>query len=60
MLETIKTYINELPDIPFDTFYQEYICNIQDQNVQAEINNIKADEIVSLTKLLDSLRRLGL
>jgi len=57
MLETVKTYIRELPDIPFNVFYQNYICEVQDQNILVEIQSIKTDEITSLEKLLALLKR---
>ena len=57
MLETIKTFIKETPDISFDEFYQDYICDVQDQNVRAEIDTVQTDEIITLEKLLDRLRR---
>ena len=57
MLETVKTYIAELPDTPFEVFYQEYICDVQDQNIQMEINSIQTDEILSVNKLLDKLHK---
>ena len=57
MLDSIKTMIKELPELPFDVFYQEYICDVQDQNVQAEIATVQTDEIISLNKLIDKLRK---
>jgi len=56
MLATIKSYIAELPDIPFDEFYQRYICYVQDMNVQTELKGVQTDEIISLNKLLMRLR----
>lgn len=55
MLDTIKVYIKEVPDVPFDEFYQRYICYVQDINVQMEVKGIRTDEIVSLNKLLARL-----
>jgi hypothetical protein len=56
MLETIKSYIQGLSDIPFPEFYQNYICYVQDQNIWVEVNSIKTDEILTLTKLIERLR----
>ena len=56
MLDTVKTYIKELPDVPFDEFYQRYICYVQDMNILTEINSIKSDEILSIQKLLARLK----
>lgn len=56
MLATVKSYIAELPDIPFDEFYQRYICSVQDMNVQAELKGVQTDEIISLNRLLMKLK----
>lgn len=56
MLDVIKTYIDADQDVPFDEFYQRYICYVQDMNIQAEINNMKSDDIISLNKLIGRLR----
>ena len=58
MLETVKQYIKDIPDIDFDIFYQDYICEVQDQNVWAEIKNIKTEEIITLQRLLDQLNQI--
>ena len=56
MLETIKSYIRDTEDIPFGEFYQDYICRVQDQNVAAEMNGVKTDDIVSVKKLIEKLK----
>ena len=55
MLESVKNIIAELPDIPFWEYYQNYICEVQDLNIKAEIENLKTDEITSITKLISRL-----
>lgn len=55
MLESVKDIIAELPDTPFWEYYQDYICEVQDQNIKAEIENLKTDEITSITKLISRL-----
>lgn len=55
MLESIKQIIAELPDLSFWEYYQDYICEVQDQNIRAEIENLKTDEITSITKLIARL-----
>lgn len=55
MLETVKSYIKEISNVPFDVFYQRYICDIQDQNVLAEIGSIRAGEIATISQLLTRL-----
>ena len=56
MLETVKSYISETNNVPFDEFYQRYICYIQDVNIQAEISSIKPDDITSLSALIQGVR----
>jgi hypothetical protein len=57
MLETVKTYIDELPDIPFDQYYQDYVCRVQDQNIRIEIDSLKSDDILSLEQILARLHK---
>ena len=57
MLETVKTYIDELPDIPFDQYYQNYVCRVQDQNIKIEIDSFKSDDILSLEQILARLHK---
>lgn len=55
MLESIKTYIKELPEVSFVEHYQNYICRVQDRNIELEVNSIKTDDILSLDKLVAKL-----
>ena len=55
VLDSIKTMLKEPQEVSFDVFYQAYICDIQDQNVQAEVAGIKIDEITSINRLLQRL-----
>jgi len=57
MLETVKTYIRDLPDIPFSIYYQNYICDVQDRNIVLEVNSIKTDEILTIERLITSIKR---
>lgn len=57
MLNTIKTYIKETPDIPFDEYYQRYIFNVQDMNIDSEIASIKTNDIISLDRLIAKLHK---
>lgn len=36
MLDTIKQYIADLSDVDFNTYYQNYVCNVQDENIGLE------------------------
>ena len=57
MLETVKTYIWELPDTPFSIYYQNYICDVQDQNILLEVSSIKTEEVLTLERLMSLIRR---
>ena len=55
MLETVKQHIREVPDTPFAVYYQNYICEVQDQNIVSEISSVKTADITSLNKLIARL-----
>lgn len=57
MLETIKSYINDAPNIPFEEFYQRYIFRVQDMNIESEVAGVKTDDILSLDKLITRLHK---
>ena len=57
MLETVKRYIKELPDQDFEDFYQNYIFNVQDQNITVEVSSVKTTDILSLDKLIAKLHK---
>jgi len=55
MLDTVKSIIEELPDMPFDEYYQRYIFDVQDQNIQAEVSSVKPEDVMSVNRLIDRL-----
>ena len=57
MLNTIKAYITELPEYNFDLYYQNYIFDVQDQNIFTEVNSIKTNDILSLDRLIAKLHK---
>lgn len=57
MLDSIKRYIKELPDLEFGEFYQRYICDVQDENLLVEVGSVKTDDIISLNKLIEKLHK---
>ena len=57
MLDTIKSYISEVPNIPFEEYYQRYIFQVQDMNIEAEVSGIKTDDILSLDRLIAKLHK---
>lgn len=59
MLETIKTLLTE-PAEPFSTFYQEYVNETQDRNLDAEIahlNITSQKDQNSVTVCLNDIQR---
>lgn len=57
MLETIKSYMQDLPEDSFDEFYQKYIFDVQDQNIETEVGSVKTSDILSLDKLIARLQK---
>ena len=57
MLTNIKQYIKEAPIEPFEVYYQKYICEVQDRNIEAEVNSVKTDDILSLDRLIARLHK---
>ena len=57
MLTMIKTYIQNLPNISFEDYYQNYIFKVQDQNILAEVGSIKTNDILSLDRLIAKLHK---
>lgn len=56
MLETIKSYIRELPDTDFNTYYQQYVLSVQDENLMSE-TQISDSTFSSVSKLLVKIQR---
>lgn len=57
MLDTIKQYINTLPNIPFSEYYQGYICRIQDHSLELETSDLKKFDVSSINKLIHRLHQ---
>lgn len=57
MLESIKSYINDSPNISFEDYYRNYIFEVQDQNIEAEVKSVKSSDILSLDKLIAKLHK---
>lgn len=55
MLETVNRYIKELPDITFEEYYQQYILQVQDENIGIETNF--PDTFFSIKKLLSRIQK---
>lgn len=56
MLETVKQYIEELPDIDFTDYYQQYIFSIQDENLGLE-TTFQDPTFEDINKLLGKIRK---
>lgn len=48
MLDTIKQYIRNIPDITFNEYYQSYIMQVQDRNIESELKHLSARNVLSL------------
>lgn len=55
MLDTIKQYIDTLPDIPFSEYYQGYICKVQDYTLDQELKLLENSDALSIDKLVDKI-----
>ena len=48
MLDTIKQYIKNISDITFNEYYQSYIMQVQDRNIESELKHLSARNVLSL------------
>jgi predicted proteasome-type protease len=48
MLDMIKQYINNITDISFNEYYQSYIMQVQDRNIESELKHLSARNTLSL------------
>jgi len=55
MLETVKKYIQELPDIDFNTYYQNYVLSVQDENIGIESKQFNTFN--DINKLIAKIQR---
>ena len=54
MLDTVKSYIANFPDIDFNTYYQQYVLDIQDENINLELDS---KSITDINKLVSTIQR---
>ena len=52
MLDKIKQYISDLPNIDFDDYYQQYILDVQDINLSLEFKYSNISDHLSIEALL--------
>lgn len=57
MLDTIKQYINTLPDTPFNQYYQKYINDVQDYALGQEVKDLRNADILSIDRLIAKLMK---
>jgi len=56
MLETVKGYIQDLPDMSFEEYYQKYIFSVQDENINLS-TSFADSTFFNLDKILGKIRR---
>ena len=56
MLESIKSYIKELPKEDFNEYYQKYILNVQDDNLSLK-TQFNGTTFISINKLITAIHR---
>ncbi len=56
MLDLVKSYIKDLPDIDFNTYYQQYVLSVQDENLMSE-TQISDSTFTNVSKLLVKIQR---
>lgn len=56
MLEHVKQYIESLPDIDFNTYYQDYVFAIQDENLEAE-NQFNDPTFNDISKIIAKIHK---
>lgn len=60
MLNTIREYIDNLPDIPFVEFYQQYVMQIQDECIDIELSRLRrlsAKDSKLITKMCNDTQK---
>ena len=55
MLTTLKQFIKDLPDIPFQHFYISYIMKVQDNNIDLEVKFLNANNLLDAYTLETSI-----
>lgn len=48
MLDRIKQYISDLSDITFNEYYQSYIMQVQDRNIESELKHLSSRNVLSI------------
>lgn len=48
MLDKIKKYISDLSDITFNEYYQSYVMQVQDRNIEFELKHLSSRNVLSI------------
>lgn len=51
MLDTVKQYIKNVPDISFQQFYQLYVTSVQDSNIDREVSYLINRNILGVNSM---------
>ena len=51
MLDTVKQYINDVPDISFQQFFQIYVTSVQDSNIDREVSYLINRNILGVNSM---------
>lgn len=57
MLTTVKEYIRDLPNIPFEQFYISYIMKVQDDNIISETKFLNANNLLDVGMIESSIMK---
>ena len=52
MLETVKSYIDNMPDTPFEKYFLRYVMEVQDSMIAEELSYMLKYNVVDV-KLVD-------
>lgn len=51
MLDTVKQYIKDVPDISFQEFFQMYVLSVQDSNIDREVSYLINRNILGVNSM---------
>ena len=51
MLDTVKQYIKNVPDISFQQFYQLYVTSVQDSNIDREFSYLVNRNVLGVNSM---------
>lgn len=52
MLKTLLNLIDNIPNIPFQEFYSNYVMDVQDKNIELEFDLIKDKHSLAPIKMI--------